>query len=138
MLDKDSAPGPFRDTAGLDRFCAIASLGGAVFAILAGMIATSVISGITARPFFAPVGDGYAPAATLVTGSLATLFVLALVFLLAGFGLWRSERRGFVFAILGFGICALTSSATGLAILAVAILIYCVLRVTGNLGPKPI
>lgn len=73
------------------------------------------------------------PVALLVAAIF--LVVLSVVHVMAGIGILRGRKVGFIVAAV---IGLLSLAANGLAVIGLGVGIYSILRLTGKLGPKPI
>lgn len=85
-------------------------------------------------------GLGGALAVGSVAGILALLIAgSAILSIAAGYGVMQSQRWGFILGAIVFGLAALSNGSTGNGIsvgLDLVAAIYCVLRLTGNVGPR--
>lgn len=71
------------------------------------------------------------------------ILVASIVSIINGIGIYKGAKWGFILGIVLNGINVLLNMSAGpvgffSAAINIALLIYCVLRLTGNLGPRPL
>jgi hypothetical protein len=110
----------------------------ALMAMCLTIFASLVVGFFGAVVQSAPPGDfpagGPVPAAAAGMVVLVICGVAALQ-MASGYGIYRGQRWGFWMAIV-LNVIALGGKGGGSA-LAIGILLYCILRLTGAIGPKP-
>ena len=124
----------------LDKICAgIVAISGlctglAVF-FITGLL--SMMGGASSGdPSMDPMMQGYQRFMGAIM--FACLAFAGLEFVIA-YGLWKKRKWAFIAAIALYTLSALGSSKNALlALVSVAIVVYCAFRISGNFGPRPI
>lgn len=129
MLDKICA-----GAAGVMGLCtgAAAVVGSLVGSLMLGL-PTKASAG-TDDPSASFIGDY----GRFMVGIMAAFVVGAILQIVVAFGLWNHRKWAFIAAIPVYGLCLLGSAKSVIgAVLSLAIVVYAILRLTGNLGPRP-
>lgn len=72
--------------------------------------------------------------------AMVVMFLIsALVQIAVGIGIWNHRKWAFLAALPMYGFCALTFAIYDLArLLGFALVVYAIVRLTGNMGPRPV
>ena len=126
---------------------AVCGLCGLVGAGILGAVGASLPGMAASGGQGAPTTQEAAAAAGLLGMGAAVFAVIVIVVsalnIVSGYGIMKSARWGFLFSAILNGVWILFNLPNFVAniigiIFSAAILVYCILRLTGNLGPKPV